>query len=112
MLPFMNTTQQTEAAVAQTILAQLGGIGRLTMMCGCKNFVAGNTNNQGVHFKVGTNGKKVSAMSIVLEANDTYTVKVWAGRGVNMKKVEELSEVYAEDLVRIFESATGMYLSF
>jgi len=95
--------------VAQTILNQLGGINRLVMMAGCKGFVAAPTS---VHFKLGSNEKKATAMMITLDPTDTYTVKVFKGRGVNMTKSEELSDVYAEDLVRIFEASTGMYLSF
>lgn len=95
--------------VAQTILNQLGGVGRLAMMCGCKDFVSSPSS---VSFKVGTNAKKVSAMIITLDPSDTYTVAFFKGRGINMTKAEELSDVYAEDLKRIFESSTGMYLSF
>lgn len=95
--------------VANTILAQLGGAGLLAMMCGCKNFVGGSNS---LTFKVGTNEKKVTAMVITLDPTDTYTVAVFKGRGIGMAKSEELSDVYAEDLKRIFESSTGMYLSF
>lgn len=95
--------------VANTILAQLGGAGRLAMMCGCKQFVGGENS---LSFKVGSNAKKVTAMMVTLDPTDTYTVAVFTGRGINMTKREELSDVYAEDLKRIFESTTGMYLSF
>lgn len=105
----MNTTAQNQNEVAQTILAQLGGASRLAMMAGCKDFGASPTS---VHFKVGTNAKKIGAMKITLDPNDTYTVKFFTGRGVNLKAGEVLSDVYAEDLVRIFEEKTGMYLSF
>lgn len=103
----MNTnTQQTEAnEVANTILAQLGGVPRLVMMCGCKQFLAGK---QSVQFKIGRNEKKITAAVITRDANDTYELCFFTG--ATLKKAH--SGAYAEDLVRLFEDATGMYLSF
>ncbi len=95
--------------VAETILQQLGGAGRLRMFAGCKDF-AGDENS--VQFKVGKNEKKVTCCRIVLDASDTYTVVFYAGRSVNLKKVYECSDVYNDSLVSIFEAQTGMYLSF
>lgn len=94
--------------VAETILQQLGGSGILAMMCGCKDF-AGSADS--VQFKVGSNEKRVSLCRIVLDPSDTYTVEFYKGRGVNLKKVRELSDVYADSLRDIFEAETGMYLT-
>jgi len=104
-----SAAQQTELTVAQTILSQLGGAGTLAMMCGCKQFL-GDENS--VQFKVGTNGKKVTVCRIVIDPSDTYTVEFYAGRGINLRKVYECSDVYADMLREIFETQTGMYLSF
>ena len=105
----MNTANEAALTVAQTILSQLGGTGLLAMMCGCKNFLA---DENSVQFKVGSNAKKVTACRIVLDASDTYTVEFYAGRGLNIRKVSECSDVYADMLRGMFESKTGMYLSF
>jgi hypothetical protein len=105
----MNTANETTLTVAQTILAQLGGAGRLAMMCGCKGFL-GDDNS--VQFKVGSNPKKVTACRVVLDASDTYTVEFYAGRGLNIRKVSECSDVYADSFRAMFESKTGMYLTF
>jgi hypothetical protein len=105
----VNTANEAALTVAQTILSQLGGAGRLAMMCGCKNFLA---DENSVQFKVGSNAKKVTACRVVLEPSDTYTVEFYAGRGVNIRKVSECSDVYADSLRSMFESKTGMYLSF
>jgi hypothetical protein len=105
----MNTANETALTVAQTILAQLGGTGRLAMMCGCKQFMA---DSNSVLFKVGSNAKKVTACRVVLDPSDTYTVEFYAGRGLNIRKVSECSDVYADMLREIFESKTGMYLTF
>ena len=81
----------------------------MAVMCGCKDF-AGDDNS--VQFKVGTNGKKVTACRIVLEPSDTYTVQFFKGRGVHMKKAAEHCDVYADQLRKFFETETGMYLTF
>jgi hypothetical protein len=101
-------TNAASLQVAETILQQLGGSGILGMMCGCKDFVG---SADSVQFKIGSNEKRVSLCRIVLDPSDTYTVEFYKGRGVNMKKVRELSDVYADSLKDIFETETGMYLT-
>lgn len=95
--------------VAQTILNQLGGNGRLAMMCGCKDFAGDSTS---VQFKIGTNGKRVTCCRIVLDPSDTYTVTFYSGRGVKMREAVSHSDVYADMLRHLFERETGMYLTF
>lgn len=98
----------TNMQVAETILSQLGGAGRLRAMCGCKDFGAGD---QSLQFKVGSNAKKVTACVVTLEPSDTYRVTFFTGRGVNMREARRIEDVYADSLVAVFESETGMYLS-
>jgi len=38
-------------------------------------------------------------------------VTFWKGRGANIKKVETFDTVYADQLKRLFETVTGLYLS-
>ena len=101
----MNTNQ---LVVAETILSQMGGKRALAVLCGCKDFAGDEAS---VQFKVGSNGKKVTACRVVLDASDTYTVEFFAGRGAHMRKVYDCSDVYADSLRGIFEAQTGMYLS-
>lgn len=112
-MPYIKTmnsaAQQTDLTVAETILNQLGGTGRLAMMCGCKDF-AGDTSS--VQFKVGKNTKKVTACRVVLDPTDTYTVEFYVGRGLNIRKTSESSLIYADQLRPLFEEQTGMYLTF
>jgi len=103
--------------VAETILAQMGGASRLAMMCGCKDFcVVG----PGVlQFRIGKGarlggamlGKPVTCCRIALDPDDTYTVSFYSGRGVRMRELLTVPQVYADQLRPIFEAQTGMYLS-
>jgi len=97
--------------IATTILNQLGGTNRLSIMTGAKNFVA--TAN-GATFKIGKNAKKVTHVTIILDASDTYTVNFQrvTKRGLEVKDLNTVDGVYADMLVDIFESNTGLYLSF
>ncbi len=108
-------------AVAQTILAQLGGAGRLAMMVGAKNFVS--TPNS-VSFKLGGGAKKgINGVRITLDPSDTYTVQFLkisraSGRVSSIglpaaapRVVAEFTDVYADRLMDVFEQATGFYLT-
>jgi len=95
--------------VADTIVAQLGGMGKLKAMIGAKDFLAGADS---VQFAIGSGAKnKIRKIRIVLAPDDTYTVTFHAGTGANMKQVGEVSDVYADALKRTIEAETGMYLS-
>lgn len=99
---------ETKIQIAETIYNQLHGRRRLATMAGCKNFTYGEGC---VTFHIGRNAKKVTAMGVKLEASDTYTVTLYQGKGVNMRKKETLENVYASQLVSIFEDRTGMFLT-
>lgn len=109
------TAQQQELSrhIAMTILTQMGGVGRLIMMAGCKDFLSLES---GVQFFVGSNAKGVNKCRVVLEADDTYTVEFGNVRrkdGVPTHTVKHKStEIYCDQLVSLFEEQTGMYLSF
>jgi len=99
----MNT--QNTMPVAQTILAQLGGAAKLKVMAGAKDFIGGS---HSLTFKVGRNNKKVKAVCITLDATDTYSVSVF---NAAYEETHVASDVYADSLRRVVESATGLYLS-
>jgi hypothetical protein len=101
-------TKTENMQVAETILEQLGGKFGLVAMCGCKNFIAGDS---AVTFQIGSNGKRVTMCQIVLDSDDTYSVKFYRGRSVNLKECYESSGIYADQLKDIFTEQTGMYLS-
>lgn len=98
--------------IATTIKQQ---IGMSTLMCiGAHNVMAlprDDANNQlgGLKFKINPNPKlKVHAtVTIILNGNDTYSVKIITCRG---KEVLNISNVYCEDLAGpngVIERVTG-----
>jgi hypothetical protein len=104
------TTQTSDLQVAQTIIAQMGGTRRLSMMVGASLF-AGDDSSVMFSFK---GSRKVNKCRVTLDASDTYTVEFFkfSPSKLTCPVVDEISGVDAEMLVDIFESCTGLYLSF
>ncbi len=104
------TTHAPAQAPADIILSQLGGTGRLSAMIGAKHFFSDDDGNTLV-FKF--KGSKVANyVRITLTPADTYTVDFKKIRGVEAKDVKVFEDVYADMLRDIFESTTGLYLTF
>lgn len=92
--------------IAQTIIRQLPRTA--FAMMGARDLLdVGN----GIQFKPGANARKVSAIRIVLEADDTYTVEIYRGRGLRMAIAETHVNVYADNLAPVLEASTGLYLT-
>jgi hypothetical protein len=107
----METTNA--ATVADTILSQLGGAGRLRAMVGAKDFFA-TCSGAGLQFSFTAKARKnINRVIVKLDPTDTYTVELWSIRrgGLAITKVYESSDVYAESLRGIIERETGLYLS-
>jgi hypothetical protein len=98
-----NTTTTNE--VAKTILDQLGR--RALLMLGAHTVV---TSSDGVMFAV-RGSRAVSKVIVKLDASDTYTVRFYKGRGINLVQVSEFEGVYADSLHGLIESATGLRTS-
>jgi hypothetical protein len=92
--------------VAQTIIDQLGGAGKLTAMTGAHSFLAMES---GVQFKF-KGSKQANCIIVKLNPSDTYTVEFWR-TGRTAKHVLGITSAYAEDLKPLFEQTTGLYLS-
>lgn len=92
--------------VANTILQQLGGRGRLSMMVGAYNFIA---LSNGVSFRI--KNPKANYVKIVLTPSDLYDLEVGRIRGSTYKVVFEQRGIYVDMLKKSIEKATGMYLS-
>lgn len=92
--------------VAKNILQQLGG-NRFTAMTGAKEFLGGADT---LSFKIPrSNG--INAVSIKLEANDTYTMRFISA---SVRKIDEKvvhRDVYADQLQSLFTEATGLLTS-
>ena len=105
--------REARMQIANTIIQQLGGPGRLKMMTGAKDFTA---IDGGVQFGIGRNAAGVNKMIVKLTAQDLYDVEFGAVRRVKgmptYKVLDRTEGAYADMLKSLFERATGMYLSF
>lgn len=99
--------------VAKEILRQFGG-NRSTMMIGAKNLVGHDEKRGGLsmrHMKTSIKGKPANYFKVVLNENDLYDLEFGWIRGVNYTVRETMTDVFAEDLVSMFEDTTKLYLS-
>lgn len=96
--------------IAETTIQQLGGYGRLRLMVGADKFTYDKKGTIRFWFK---GSRKVNHLEIVLDPTDTYTMtfRKITQRGLNVKEINTLSGVYADQLREIFEGETGLYLS-
>jgi hypothetical protein len=92
--------------IAQTILQQLGGAGRLNAMTGAYNFI---DRGNGLSFKI--KNARANYIKITLNAKDLYDVEVGRIRGNTYKVVKEANDLYFDQLKPFIEESTGMYLS-
>jgi len=103
------TEQSTRLLIASTILEQLGGVRRLSVMTGARDFVA---LPDGVQFKIGA-GAKLGANKarIILTPEDVYTVEFWKIRGAKCELISISNYIYNDMLSRVFEQETGFSLT-
>lgn len=92
--------------IGQVLAAQIGR-GAFVML-GARDIL---TTERGLQFAVGRNARKVSKIAITLEADDTYTMRFYAGRGLSIREIEAVTMVYADSLRAVIESHTGMHTS-
>jgi len=101
--------------VAQTILQQLGGAGRLKAMVGASGFVtlASTTRiSGGLGFTIKAIGvPRINHITVSLNGKDLYDVVFYFKRGGKVKIVSEARDVYCDQLKSMIEKATGLYLS-
>lgn len=106
--------READLTVANEILRQMGGAGRLGAMLGAKNFVGGadSLSFQWPGKPGPIPGKRANAINITLDPSDTYTITFYnVVKGVP-KVVETFHDIYADQLVELFEKFTGLYLRF
>lgn len=108
----MTTTSTPNAATI--IASQLGGTRRLSVMIGAKYFAHDN-NGTTLSFRF-AGCSKMNHVKITLNSMDLYDIEFIKVRRATAKvpfsTVKTIEGVYAEDLIRIFESATKLYLTF
>jgi hypothetical protein len=93
-------------SVAEIILKQLGGAGRLNAMTGAYNF---RDLGNGLSFKI--KNQRANYIKITLNGMDLYDLEVGRTRGTTYKVVASHDNVYFDQLKPLIEKATGMYLS-
>jgi hypothetical protein len=102
-------TSEERAQIAKTIIAQMGGTGKLRAMVNGRQFLILDA---GVQFTF--SGKRGMNKCVVkLTPADTYDIEFWyinARKGTCDKK-EEYLDVYEDMLIDLFEKTTGLYLS-
>ncbi|PNX50113.1 MAG: hypothetical protein BV458_13770 [Thermoplasmata archaeon M9B2D] len=103
------TKGETKMAIGSIIYNQIGK--SAFAMMGASNIMI--TKN-GLQWKVGKNSKKVTHVTVTLEASDTYTVKFQkVGRSPSFKvtDIATAEDVYVENLHQVIQDNTGLYLS-
>ena len=104
--------KEYQQEIANTIIQQMGGR-KLCAMVGAKNFTYGTIDYNGFEqpymlFQFSLSRKYKYCRIIYNQGSDTYNFQV-----LNNKAVVkfDLADVYAEDLIPLFEEKTGLYLS-
>jgi len=94
--------------VAETILQQLGGAGRVSVMTGANTFVA---EPQALSFKF-KGSRKANNVRIELDkATDTYNVVFNKIVRYEPREVKAVEFIYWDQLKPLFEEVTGLYLT-
>lgn len=89
------------------ILKQLGG-SKFAAMVGAKSF---SGDDSYLSFRIGRNAKRIKAVQIKLKGNDLYDMEFLNIHDFKVKVVDKYSDLYADQLVSVFGSATGLYAS-
>lgn len=90
-------------AIAQNILAQLGG-NRFIAMTGAKQLVALPT---GLQFSFPRSAKNKANKVAIRLVGDLYTVNFFSARGITIVDRREFEMIYGDRLAAIFTEQTG-----
>lgn len=96
----------------QTIIDWLGG-NKFAVMVGMKDLVFAYDKDGyiGIRLKFGKNRTKANTLVVQYNKHDLYDVAFWRIGRSGASLVEEFSNVYGEDLQRVFTSVTGLQTS-
>lgn len=99
----------SDLTVANTIIQQMGGFGKLQAMVSANTFV-GDDNSVQFKFK---GCRKANICKVTLLPSDTYLFQLYRfnNKTFDLDKVYELEGAYNDMLKPVFESETGLYLS-
>jgi len=105
----MAYTKSEREQIAKTIIAQMGGTGKLSAMVNGRQYLILEA---GVQFTF--SGKRGMNKCVVkLTPADTYDMEFWYinARTAKCVKKAEFKGVYNDMLIDLFETTTGLYLS-
>lgn len=91
--------------VANAIAAQLGGLNRLAVMIGAKNFVG---MEDGLRFRMMKGKGGCNMAEIKLNARDLYDVRFLKVRGFDCDEVAKAEDVYVDMLADVFWDDAGL----
>ncbi len=108
----MTYTTEEKTEVANTIIEQMGGFGRLEAMASANNFSSLTGSGLGIsfHFK---GSRKANICQVTLLPSDTYKFELFKfnRRTLDCPVVYEVEGIYDDVLKPIFEKETGLYLT-
>lgn len=96
--------------IAEIIGQQLGGLGRLKVMIGAKDFLYSSEDTY-LSFKFMKGNQGINYCNIRLNGSDLYELTFGKIRGHNYTVIKTYDDIYCDQLKSIFESTTGLYLS-
>jgi len=104
----LKENKQEKLQIAKTILSQLGG-NRFVAMTGAKSFGYDSKGSSvSLQFRIGRNAKQVNIVKInYIRGKDLYEMEFYKGT----KLLKKVSNVYADQLRKIFTKHTGLYTS-
>ncbi len=108
----MTSSIEEKIQITNTIINQMGGLGRLVAMVGASNFIT-TDNPAGLRFQF-SGSKKANICKITLLASDTYKFELFKYTRVKYAHcpvVYEVEGVYDDMLKSVFEQETGLYLT-
>jgi hypothetical protein len=99
----------TDMTIATNIIQQMGGFGKISILTGAKNFVAGANY---VAFTIGKGAKnKINKVKVTLNPQDLYDVEFGREWGTKYTKISGSESIYNDMLMNEFETATGFFLT-
>lgn len=95
---------------ANEIFNQMGGKGIIKAFCGTKYFTYSSEDySAGFDFK---GSKKFTHVTIKLNSLDLYDIRFVKCGKFEIKAEKTINNIYADQLVELFEKETGLYLHF
>jgi len=106
----METNSKKDQEIANTIAEQMGGVRRLEIMVGARDFVA---IPNGLQFRIpGKNFARdsINVIRVTLTPADEYDMEFLRERSLKLKEIKAYRGVYCDQLMSLFEDTTGLTL--